>query len=216
MSVLSFIAVEIAEGILSMPRDLYYGSRRTVETMGFMGREVQRENAAEYERIARLIGAVVQGDTSALNRLIETVLGDFFDKVPLEAREQMLAAAAGQGLNHAGRSGATLALVQIVTRGIVNRIVTGFIARELSRMTVGAAVSVILMQGMVERASNASQRLRREHPAMYQKLRAQNLDMLYFLAEEPLKPYMDALKIADTNPAEFQRLLGEIQTHLRR
>ncbi|PTA77735.1 hypothetical protein [Serratia sp. Nf2] len=45
-------------------------------------------------------------------------------------------------------------------------------------------------QGIIEQAAVSSRRLRELSPSTYHKLTPRNLDMIYFLAEEYLEPFV--------------------------
>lgn len=59
----------------------------------------------------------------------------------------------------------------------------------------GAIGSVFLLGGMTERCIRASEKLSIEEPEAYQLLRPMDYDLLYFLLEPALKPFIDALSV---------------------
>ena len=98
---------------------------------------------------------------------------------------------------------------------ITQRIITNQIAKRAVKLGVGLVVSAVLIQGLLERASNASQRLKAANPKVYDRLKKQGLDMIYFMVEETLSPLIEFTKIKSENPREFQRLIDEMEEAFR-
>lgn len=205
------ISEAIISGIVSIPVDVYYGARRTAEDVGFFGNDVRLENAAERERLISLIGRVFNGDHRMLINMIEIILNQFFDKVPDSVLQRMASAAGMRALEFGVRSATKTFLINLISSRIINRAVSRAAIQRVTKIAVGMILTAAIWQGLLERASNASQRLRISNSGIYQTFRNQNLDMIYFLIEDHVQPYLEAVKIADTNSAEFQRLLREIE-----
>jgi len=221
MSLLS-IAEAIVSGVVSIPVDIYHGTRRTAEDVGLLGRDARLENQAERERLTNLIGEVFR-NRNILLRPVEIILDHFFDLLPDDALQRMARAAPGVADAAAptvarmiARSQTQNQLKQYIGRKIVERAITRAIAQRIAKFGVGIVLSGVLLQGMLERASNAAHSLRIEHPAIYQMIRNENLDMVYFLVEDFMKPYLDAIKLAGTNQAEFRRLVQAIESQINR
>ena len=51
--------------------------------------------------------------------------------------------------------------------------------------------SAALWQGLIEEAALASRRMQIHFPHTYWKVQAQGLDMIYFIVEDHLKPYLE-------------------------
>lgn len=197
------------EGIVSIPMDLLYGARRTAEDLGLYGREVQRDNFDEDIRVINLIISAFQS-RDALARMVEIILTDFFDKVPDEALKKMiqksLPIVAGQ---QAGRIGMKIALVNLVTRKVTEKALQKIVAKRITKV-----VNIILVQGIIEQASNASKRLQNSHPRIHQELKSRNLDMLFFVVEDQLQPFLDATRLQRNFPSQFDEILERIKTLL--
>lgn len=209
------IAKAVASGVVSIPVDLFYGARRTAEDVGLMGSQVRLENAAERERLFNLLNDAFK-NRSILTRLVEILLNNFFDKIPESALNTMAAKAGYGAVRYGARYATQTFLVNLISKKVVEAAITKAVAQRIAKFGVGLAVSAVLFQGLLERASNSSQKLRTEHPAIYQQLRRENLDMLYFIVEDFMEPYMQAIKLATTNAAEFQRLLDQILKEINR
>ena len=216
------IAEGIVSGVISIPVDLFYGVRRTAEDVGLMGRDVRLENQAERERLVNLIGEVFR-NRNILIRPVEIILDHFFDVLPDDALQRLVSAAPGIAsavaptvARSVARSQAKKQLSKLIATKIVERAITRAVAQRVAKFGVGLVVSGVLLQGTLERASNASQRLRQDHPVIYRQIRSENLDMIYFLVEDFMTPYLAAIKLSTTNQTEFQRLLREIESRLNK
>ena len=106
------------------------------------------------------------------------------------------------------------ALVNLIAKKLTIQITTKVIARRLAKMGVGFALGALIIQGMIEKASNSAKRLMLTHPKIYQKLRAQNIDMAYFLVEDSMSKTMEAIRIKSGNPQKFNKLLREIENEV--
>lgn len=70
----------------------------------------------------------------------------------------------------------------------------------------------------MQRSSDASQRLKKKVPELYAVLqRNGDLQLLYFLVEEPLSQYVDAIFFAKNHPGLFAaELLNNYEVEARR
>jgi hypothetical protein len=204
----------VVTGVVSIPVDLYYGGRRTVEDIGLLGADARLENAGERERLGRLIGEALR-NRNILTHLVEIILDAFFDQVPDSVLQNMASAAGAGAVRFTARTATKIFLINLISRKIVERAITRAVARQIAKFGVGVALKGVLLQALIERASNAAHRLRCDYPTVYKRLRTENLDMLYFIVEDYMEPYLEAIKLADTNPVEFRRLLHTIQSRLK-
>lgn len=106
------------------------------------------------------------------------------------------------------------ALVNLIAKKLTAQITAKVIARRLAKMGVGFALGALIIQGMIEKASESAKRLSIRHPKIYHKLRAQNIDMAYFLVEDSMSRTMEAIKIKSGNPDKFNRMLREIENEV--
>ncbi|CNI92403.1 Uncharacterised protein [Yersinia intermedia] len=58
--------------------------------------------------------------------------------------------------------------------------------------------NILLVGGMTERCIRTSEQLSVEEPEVYNLLRIKDYDLLYFLFEPALKPFIDALSVRRT------------------
>lgn len=221
------ISKAIVEGIVSIPKDLVDGVERTAEDIGLFGKEVQQENALERERLWSLIENVFKS-SAPLVTLVEIILTDFFDKVPDEVLEKMINKAlpyinqmvigdddqAEAAVRRKARREMKKALINLVNRKVVEKAIQRAIAKRIAKIGVGLAVSALLFQGLIEQASDASKRLQMSHPRLHQELKNRDLDMIFFLVEDYLQPFLDAIRLQRNFPSQFDEILERIKTLL--
>jgi hypothetical protein len=82
------IGTAILEGVVSIPVDLYYGGRRTLEDLGAFGEEVAAENALERKRVSKLIESAVR-DPKVLERVVRIIVEDFVERLPDSTIDKM-------------------------------------------------------------------------------------------------------------------------------
>lgn len=208
------IGEAIVKGVLEIPVDLYYGGRRTMEDVGLFGAEVRQQNAEERDRVGALIAQAVR-NRQTLQRLIEVIVFDFLDKLPESTQSKLNDSLSLSGVKFTSKKAAQFTLSAYLGKKLTEKIVTRVVAKRLAKFGVGLAISAVLIQGMIERASNASQRLAKINPGLFAKLKAENLDMIYFLAEEELAPFVttDALQIRD--PSAYDAFLQKLDSTLQ-
>ncbi|MEH3776547.1 hypothetical protein POW02_21335 [Enterobacter asburiae] len=83
---------------------------------------------------------------------------------------------------------------------VSSRIMTSFAAGVVigSVLTIGAETS---------RAIYTARKLENQNPVLYYRLKSMaDLDLLYFLVEDKLKPFLDACSAADVNQHEFNEV----------
>ena len=121
---------------------------------------------------------------------------------------EAIAKKAGLGTSYmSGRISTQVALTTLVVRKLAKEIFLKASAKRVAKFGVGAAASALLVQGLIERASNASMRLQRTYPQIHYSLRKKNLDMIFILVEDGMKPILDAIRIGEKNKEEFDRLI---------
>lgn len=82
---------------------------------------------------------------------------------------------------------------------------------KTTKNLAGVVVFLLKTQGLLQEASNASQRLHNRSPKLWQALRQQHgLDMIYFFIEDYIREYVDRIGLAEKNPARFIEMIVEI------
>ena len=142
------------------------------------------------------------------------------DKLPPEAADKLSESLAHAGIQFAGRMAGRGVLVGAIMSMITSKIVAKFVAQRAitllpSATVVGVAVTGALFYGMVERASNASRRLEKVNPRLSQKLRNANLDMLYFIVEDEMAPFVTLTAVKLQRPADYDQWVSNMVQALK-
>ncbi len=210
------LAKAAVEGVISIPMDLAYGARRTYEDIAG-GIAVQAENHAERERAIHAIRmAIDYGSSNAgpISKMLKIVLTEFYDLLP-DSTIEKIAKKAGVGASFmVSRVSTQVALTTLVSQKLAREITIKVVARRALKFGIGVAASALLIQGLIERASEASKQLQRTHPKIYSLFRSNNLDMAYILIEDSISPILKAIKIHGENISDFNDLIeGIINDH---
>jgi len=183
------VAQGILEGIESLPKGIGYSVRRTWQGAGLAGGEFKRRNELETERFIRVIRAGY-GLEAPLRELITIIIRDCYQRMNAQTQTalgQKLSLAEGYAT---GRMGTQFILVQQITHHILKKAIGSTLFKWAFKGITVAGLNIILLQGIIEQAAVASRRLREKYPSTYHKLTPRNLDMLYFLTEEYLEPFV--------------------------
>lgn len=173
-SVIGFI-----HGILSVPVDLGYLA------YGYLNTESRYSNQTETIRIIQAI------DNGILNydRIIEAIQIVFkrFDKYVSESEKNKIY---------------SRTIFSVLGRTTANSFLSGKIATAICgqasvfiTLRGGLIGNILLAGGMTERCIRTSEKLSVDEPDVYELLRAKNYDLLYFMFEPALKPFVDALTV---------------------
>lgn len=192
-------ALGFIDGMLSVPKDIGYLAFGFIDT----DRRYQRET----EKI-RMLTAIKYGLLENHNfiKTIETVL-DIFNKTVPEDKQNAI-------------YGKTMA--SVAGRTITNSLIAGKLATIIAQRSSflitlrgGLIGNTLLIGGMVERCIYTSERLQQYNPEIYNRLRTRDLDLLYFLVEPALNPFVDALKIRNTQgQVAFEKLLSMVENEI--
>jgi hypothetical protein len=211
------IAIAVFDGVVSIPIDLAYGVRRTFEDFGGSGNATRLSNAAENKRVAIIIENAIKfanTDAGPITKILKIILEEFYQDIPDDVIEKV-AKKTGIGATYmTSRVATQAALVNLIAKKLTAQITAKVIARRLAKMGVGFALGALIIQGMIEKASESAKRLMITHPIIYHKLRAQNIDMAYFLVEDSMSKTMEAIRIKSGNPEKFKKILREIENEV--
>ncbi len=214
------VATALGNGVYSVGEDIFYGAERTVEGIGLAGFDRSAEIGIENEYLARNLTALakygLQGPNSPLREIIVKILERYYGSFPEVAIRKLAKAAGIGGAYVAGRLVLGKKLATTIAVKVAKRIAATTAYKQLAKKLgvsgaagatgVGAVVSLAMLQGVAQRASKASKRLKSKHPALWKDLRRQKgLDMLFFLVEKPLAKYLNAIEAAHKNSPLFQR-----------
>lgn len=181
-------------------RALYYSSCFTEEYQ-----EVCKQQKNEDVRFIKGLNHLFQ------NRdVIHEILMIYFDEVLRNKEKEQLehiknilmAANIHIAVNSLTKSGFVLATATCVSIGMNLNLDMGAIAGR----TVGVAVTVSGLYGIVQKAADSAERLRICYPAFYSTLYANELEMLYFLVE-PLFVRAHALNAERTSDTDIANII---------
>lgn len=186
--------------MLSVPKDIGYLAYGFIDTDSRYIRETER---------IRIVTAIRYGILKNHNfiKTIEIVFEAFNQYVPQEKQNSIY----------------SKTLFSIGGRTTTNSLISGRLAQAIAQNSgffVGIRGSVVgnvlLAGGMAERSIYTSLRLQTYAPEVYKALRAHNYDLLYFLLEPALQPFVEALHVKWTNgtPA-FNRILDAVDNELK-
>ena len=207
----------VVDGVASIPIGLFYGTRRTIEDVGLLGKDVQRENFAESKRIWGLMKAAFE-NRGIIMSVITIVVFDCIERLPQSTVDKLAEHLVLRGLKMAVRSGTRrfikTTVANIVVTKIGPKIVTNVMVRQMAGKIASGALTPLAIQGTIEQASNASQRLRRVNPRLWKKLADQNLDMLYGFVEDELAPFVALAGIIDSSDPRCRRAFAKFESYL--
>ena len=177
----------VAKGFISLPVSLGYLGYDFIDT------EHRQENLDDKFRIAKFIKRTYF-NRELVEKVINVFIDDFVSRIDMQyLGGQMVGSGIGK-MFFAQWTGVQLGYV------ISERAVTALFAGTImgSLLSIGAETS---------RAIYTSRYLRERSSGVYYKLRNMgDLDLIYFLVEDTVKPFEIACHISESDPAEFNRV----------
>lgn len=200
------IAKGIYDGIASVPGGVYYSVVRTVEGSGLAGSDLKARNEYETERFMRLVKSAISRE-EPIRKLITIVITDFYSKLD-ESGKQAVNDKIGYGAGRfGGRAGAQFIVAQYIAKRILAGITTAEAFKRFVRVGSSFSLNILLIQGLIEESARASRRMRVNYPQTYIKVSPMNLDMVYFLVEKLLEPY---LKFINSHPVTCKEIQHDL------
>lgn len=177
----------VAKGIISLPVSLAYLG------YDFIDSEHRRENQDDKIRLASLVKKVTFNDKT-IYKVIKPFIDDFISRVDMPSVTLQIA---GNSVGKALFSQFTgVKLGYMISERAATALFAGTVIGSL--LSIGAEAS---------RAIYTSRYLRQRNPEVYYKLKNMgDLDLLYFLVEDTVKPFETACSIHELNPEEFSRI----------
>ena len=183
------IAQWIVDGLASIPECVYLSAVRTWESQGLIDRQTRSRNEYETERFFRAFKALASSE-APIRQLITVVITDFYSKLDENGKKAINDKMGYSDAKMGSRTGAQFYLTKIIADKIIARVATTKLGGYLLRGSTTLAFNAIMIQGIIEEAARASRRLGAKYPSTYMKVSPMNLDMVYFLVEKPLEPYL--------------------------
>jgi|GEM_PF-5256606 len=219
------ISTALANGVYSVGVDLVYGAQRTGQGLGLSGSERVSEIGYENRALADMLKkTVTTGVSTKNNPIYQTVfylLTRYYSIFPDSAIETLARNAEIGGAYTGGRMVLGKKLAEIVATRIAVAIAASStykaVATRVGASTAasstgtGAPIGLTMVQGLLQRSSLASHRLRERHPDTYIFLKKKgDLQLIYFLVEEPMAPYLTAIKAAKDDPGAIGKAIEVI------
>ena len=180
----------VAQGMLSFPVSMYYLG------YDFMDTTHRHSNFDDRVRMANMLKRGISVHQEA-QKIVNAVIREFMSKVNMDSIQ-------GIAQNFTGVMAGKFIFAELtgvkLGAAVSSRIMTSFAAGVVigSALTIGAETS---------RAIYTARKLENQNPALYYRLKGMgDLDLLYFLVEEKLKPFLDACSVADVNKHEFNEV----------
>lgn len=193
-------AIGFTHGILSVPTDIGYLAYGYMHTDGRYYRETEK---------IRMLTAIRHGilENHHFASTIETVL-TLFNKNISEKKQDAIYAKT---------------VASITGRVVTNAVVAGKLASSIAqrssllvKLRGGIVGNTLLIGGMMERCIYTSERLQRNNPEVYNALKPRNYDLLYFLVEPALHPFIEALNIKRLHGlSAFEKILDKIENEIK-
>lgn len=201
---------KIAEGIWNsikgLPNSFYYGVRRTYISMGSLGYDRKLRNEKENERFYKVIRSLAKNE-EPIRRLIIIVITEFYNKLNAQGKEVVLNQIGYDAGRLAGRVGGQILAYQIISATIIKYARGSYAWKTLYGLGASFTFSAGMWQGLIEEAALASRRMRSHYPYIYWKVQREGLDMVYFVVEDQLKPYLEFIT---NHPEVCKRINNEI------
>jgi hypothetical protein len=200
------IAQGIVDGLASIPESLYLTVVRTIEGAGIVERQYKRRNEIENERFFRVLKSLSSNE-APIRQLVTIVISDFYNKLDDNTKKLINDRLSYADSKLGSRIGAQAFITQYLAEGIISRLRMSKLMRRVTRVASAVTLNIIMVQGLIEEAARASRRLRTHYAETYFKVSPMNLDMVYFLVEADLEPY---LLFINSHPVQCKGIEHEI------
>lgn len=190
-------AIGLSHGIMSVPADI------GCLAYGFIDTDTRYERQKEKIRMLAAIRRGIFENQNFMNT-IKTVLEIFNKQIP-EVKQNAIYSKTVASI--AGRS---------LTNSLISDKISTAIAQRSSMLISlrgGLIGNILLAGGMAERCIYTSERLQLHNPEVYNALRVYDYDLLYFLVEPALNPFVEALNVKKTQgQAAFEKILDMVES----
>lgn len=206
----SFLDMSLAlgQGVYSVGQDVILGFDRTTEGLGLGndGRVAQIgfENKVLAGMLSDLVKLGINNRDNPLFKSISIILENYYlslsdEDIQAVAKKVGIAASYSLGRMVLGKKLAEAIALRIAT-SIATTAAFKMLASKIgvssgvSATGIGAPIGLLMMQGVLQRSSLASQRLRVNRPQLYKALQQRgNLQFIYFILEKPMEKHINAI-----------------------
>jgi len=177
----------VGKGFISLPVSVYYLG------IDFIDTENRSKNFDDKVRMTRLIKSK-RINKDNIEKAVNLFMNDFASRIDIENVLKKI------GGNAVGK----ILFSQLTSINLGAALAT----RAVSSLMAGAGVGLILSVGAEEsRAIYTSRYLRERNPDIYYKLQKMgDLDLLYFIFEDTVRPFEKACEIDKKNPEQFKKV----------
>lgn len=206
----SFLDMSLAlgQGVYSVGQDVILGFDRTTEGLGLgkNGRVAQIgfENNVLAGMLSDLVQLGINNKDNPLFKAISIILENYYmslsdEDIQTVAKKVGIAASYSLGRMVLGKKLAEAIALRIATsiattaafKMLASKI---GVASGVSATGIGVPIGLLMMQGVLQRSSLASQRLRVNRPQLYKALQQRgNLQFIYFILEKPMEKHINAI-----------------------
>ncbi|HHA0033452.1 TPA: hypothetical protein ACOEXB_000070 [Yersinia enterocolitica] len=191
-----------------------WGVERTFQDLNLSdgGRYYQQRNMFDDKRFISAFSNLIR-DRFIIAKVANIIINDTLSRLPDETIQQL-----HQELIYGATGKATRMTAQTLIAGhISGKVVSGLAAGITVKLSLrfGAAIMIsgVTFQGVMARACEASRTLARENPSIFNKLKTDDYDMLFFLFEKPFERFTQLSKMAKNNPLALRRFADEIKSY---
>ena len=180
----------VAKGVISLPVSLAYLG------YDFMDTEHRKDNQEDKFRLVRLVKkGIFRRDI--IDEVIKVGIEDFTSRINLENTASVLKNVSGSFIGKM--------IFSELTGYKIGEVIA---SRGVSAFFAGSMAGVLLSIGAeTSRSIYTSRGLENRNPVLHEKLqRLGDLDLLYFLVEDIIRPYETACAVDDINPVEFDKI----------
>lgn len=188
----------LISGAASVPVDLGY------LVQGFFDTDSHSRYHRETERI-RMMSAVRHDllNYQHLKEAVAIILREFESHVSVSEKDAIYSSTIFAIL---GRIATNSLLSSKITNAILDE--ATFLANMRNSLFIG---NVMLIGGMMERSIRTSDRLAANDPYLYDLLRPRDYDLVYFLIEPAIKPFVDALHVRQQEgQPQFDKIIKRV------
>lgn len=210
----TMLAHSVMSGVISVPTDFYLGLERTFQDLNLSdgGRRIQHRNMQDDIRVGRAVSHVFRNRNDII-RIAKIIIDDSLKNLPEPALKKIYDKLIGGAASTTSRTTTQLALSSWLGSKVVGGVMLSFISRIALRGVTGALTGGIVAQGVISRACEASRRLQLQNPQLWQKLRLNDYDMLYFMFEEPLQNFIKMGEALRKNPSAAEEFINAIENY---
>lgn len=186
-------AAAVGKGIYSVGEDLVGGTYRTARGLNFFDSEEQLKIAAQNERAYNLLKDIFTNRDS-IQDMVSLIADHFYSQAPKETQSKINEGIRNGAIQLAARMTVGKKIATKIAQKIATRIAASAGYKTLAQKIgvsagvgstgIGIPITLLMLQGTLERAGNASERLRSEDPVLFRILSSKNLDMAWFLVED--------------------------------